>query len=86
MVRRLIAEYECQLKFVIDNPADCEEVLTYLAEFPEIERAAVMLMPQGIDAETLAQKAFWLEPFCAAHGFTFCPRRHVEWFGAERAR
>ena len=46
----------------------------------------VMLMPQGIDAETLAEKAFWLEPYCAAHGFTFCPRRQIEWFGPERGR
>jgi 7-carboxy-7-deazaguanine synthase len=86
VIRRLLAEYDCQWKFVIDTPADCEEVLTYLGAFPEIERSAVMLMPQGIDAETLAQKAFWLEPFCAAHGFTFCPRRQIEWFGPERGR
>ena len=31
VVRRLIAEYEFQLKFVIDRPDDCREVETYLA-------------------------------------------------------
>jgi 7-carboxy-7-deazaguanine synthase len=81
-----VAEYEYQLKFVIDRPADCEEVLTYLLEFPEIERSRVMLMPQGIDADALAERAFWLVPFCAAHGFTFCPRRQIEWFGSQRGR
>ena len=35
IVHRLLAEYEHQLKFVIDTPADCEEVEEYLMEFPE---------------------------------------------------
>ena len=56
MIRRLIAEYDCQMKFVIDRPADCDEVLAYLADFPEIERSRVMLMPQGVDADALAER------------------------------
>jgi 7-carboxy-7-deazaguanine synthase len=84
IVHRLIAEHDYQLKFVIDCPADRGEVLAYLEEFPEIDRARVMLMPQGIDAQTLAEKALWLEPYCVAQGMTFCPRRQIEWFGAER--
>jgi len=86
VIRRLIAEYDYQLKFVVDCPADCREVLAYLAEFPEIERPRVMLMPQGVDADTLAEKALWLEPYCAANRFTFCPRRQIEWFGTERGK
>jgi 7-carboxy-7-deazaguanine synthase len=85
-VRRLIAEYDCQWKFVIDTPDDCEEVLAYLAAFPEIDRTSVMLMPQGIEAAALAEKAAWLEPYCMTNGFAFCPRRQVEWFGAQRGR
>jgi 7-carboxy-7-deazaguanine synthase len=84
VIRRLTAEYDYQLKFVIDRPEDCREVETYLTEFPEIERSRVMLMPQGVDADVLAEKAGWLAPYCAEHGFQFCPRRHIEWFGAER--
>ena len=86
MIRRLIAEHDYQLKFVVDCQADCEEVLAYLAEFPEIERSRVLLMPQGIDAAELAAKALWLQPYCAANELTFCPRRQIEWFGTERGR
>jgi 7-carboxy-7-deazaguanine synthase len=86
VIRRLIAEYDYQLKFVVDSPDDSDEVLAYLADFPEIERSRVMLMPQGVDAESLAEKARWLQPACAAHGLTFCPRRQIEWFGFERGR
>ena len=77
----MIAEYDYQLKFVVDWPEDCREVETYLAEFPEIRRGRVMLMPQGVEADVLAEKAAWLEPYCATHGFQFCPRRQIEWFG-----
>jgi 7-carboxy-7-deazaguanine synthase len=84
VVRRLTAEYEHQLKFVIDCPDDCREVETYLAGFPQIDRSRVMLMPQGTDAATLDQKAAWLEPYCQAHGLRYCPRRQIEWFGLVR--
>ena len=83
-IRRLMAEYDYQLKFVVDRLEDCREVEAYLAEFPEIELGRVMLMPQGTDSKALAEKAAWLEPHCAQRGFRFCPRRQIEWFGAER--
>ncbi len=86
VIRRLIAQYDYQLKFVVDCPADCEEILAYLREFPEIERSRVMLMPQGVDAAALTEKARWLQPYCAAHELAFCPRRQIEWFGPGRGR
>ena len=86
VIRRLIAEYDCQLKFVVDCPEDCREVESYLAEFPEIERGRAMLMPQGVEPGPLAEKAAWLAPYCAAHGLSFCPRRQIEWFGTQRGR
>ena len=84
VVRRLMADYDCQLKFVVERPEDCGEVEAYLAAFAEIPASRVMLMPEGADAETLAAKAAWLAPYCAEHGYHFCPRRQIEWFGAER--
>jgi 7-carboxy-7-deazaguanine synthase len=84
VIRRLAAEHDCQWKFVVDRPDDCCEIEAYLAEFPQIERTRVMLMPQGVAVEALAQKAAWLEPYCAKQGFQFCPRRQIEWLGAAR--
>jgi 7-carboxy-7-deazaguanine synthase len=86
VVRRLLAEYDYQLKFVIDRPADCEETMAYLAAFPGLDRSRVMLMPQGTDAAELSAKARWLEPYCAEHKLQFCPRRHIEWFGSGRGK
>ncbi len=84
VIRRLTSEYDCQLKFVIDHRDDCREVESYLEEFPAISRGRVMLMPQGTEANALAAVTAWLEPYCIRHGFSFCARRHVEWFGAKR--
>ncbi len=84
VLRRLNAQYDCQFKFVVASLADCAEVDAYLADFPEIDRGRVLLMPMGTDPVELAAKQQWLEPYCAEHGLTFCPRRHIEWFGCRR--
>jgi 7-carboxy-7-deazaguanine synthase len=84
VIRRLVREYPYQIKFVVDSPRDCQEAETWLAEFPEIDRARVLLMPQGTDLEILNRHAAWLEPYCRERGFQFCPRKHIEWFGCVR--
>jgi 7-carboxy-7-deazaguanine synthase len=86
VINRLISEYDYQIKFVIDTPADCQEAEEYLSSMPQIDRSRVMLMPQGTDPEELAAKTQWLEPYCAEHNLLFCPRRHVEWFGPGRGK
>jgi 7-carboxy-7-deazaguanine synthase len=84
VLRRLVAEYPYQIKFVVDSPADCQAAQAWLEEFPQIDRSRVLLMPQGIDVETLEQKAEWLQPYCQEHRLHFCPRKHIEWFGCVR--
>jgi 7-carboxy-7-deazaguanine synthase len=84
VIRQLLCDYPYQLKFVVDTPADCEEIERYLTEFPEVERQRVLLMPQGVDLKALAEIGSWLESYCTQQGYRFCPRRHIEWFGAKR--
>jgi len=84
VIRRLVGEYTYQFKFVVGSRGDCEETLRYLEEFPKIDRRRVMLMPLGTEADELSKVGKWLEPYCAEHGFRFCPRRQIEWFGLVR--
>jgi 7-carboxy-7-deazaguanine synthase len=84
VVRRLVREREYQVKFVIDTPADLDEMMAYLVEIPEIARDRVLLMPQGTGQEALDARAEWLRPYCEAHGLIFCPRKQIEWFGPVR--
>jgi len=84
VVHRLLQGYPFQLKFVVDQPADLAEIVEYLDEFPEAQADRILLMPQGVDPIELAAKQLWMEPFCQKHGFRFCPRKHIEWYGAKR--
>ncbi len=84
VLRRLVREYDYQVKLVVDQPRDLDEVERFLAEFPEIDRAHTMLMPQGTEAAELEEKARWIQAFCPKHGLQFCPRRQIEWFGPGR--
>lgn len=84
VIRQLLAHYDYQLKFVIDSRADLAEVDRWLAEFPQARRDRVLLMPQGIEADSLGDIQQWLEPYCHEQGFMFCPRKHIEWYGSRR--
>jgi len=81
VVHRLIAEFDYQIKFVVDVPEDFEDVQRYLEDMPQIDRSRVMLMPQGTEVKELTEKGQWIEPYCEAQGLRFCPRRQIEWFG-----
>ena len=84
IVGQLIQQYEYQLKFVVDSPADLDEILSYLAKLKPVDPTRVMLMPQGVDLAELDKRAQWLEPLCNVNGFTFCPRKHIQWYGNKR--
>lgn len=84
VLRQLLAEYDCQLKFVVDERADLEEIHAFLGDFPQAAPERVLLMPQGVDQESLEERAAWLRPYCQEQGWIFCPRMHIEWYGAVR--
>jgi 7-carboxy-7-deazaguanine synthase len=84
VMRRLLAEYDYQLKFVIDRPSDLAEVEAWLAEFPQVDRRRVLLMPQGTETAALERIAHWLVGYCREQGFGYCPRKHIKWYGGQR--
>jgi 7-carboxy-7-deazaguanine synthase len=84
VIRYLTTRYPYQMKFVVGEQEDGEEVLDYLLDFPDIDRDRVMLMPEGVTLGRLNCVERWLKPFCAKHALIFCPRRQIEWYGAMR--
>ncbi len=85
VVASLIERHNYQLKFVVADPADVVEIESYIAEVGSVDHNKVLLMPEGIDDQTLRQRASWLEGLCEENGFTFCPRQHIAWYGNKRA-
>lgn len=84
VIEKLTTQYAYQMKFVVDTPEDLVEIEAYLTEFPHLSRERVLLMPQGTNAAELEKKAAWLVPYCAEQGFVYCPRMHIQWYGATR--
>ena len=84
-VQRLIdGSPDFQLKFVVAAEADVAEVDDLLARLSEWTPADVLLMPEGIDAATLGERAGWIVDLCLRRGWRFCPRLHVALFGNKR--
>ena len=84
VIRRLVTEYGCQLKFVIDTPEDLVDVEDWLREFPEVRGEDVYLMPQGIEPAALREKEPWVATSATARGWRMSPRKHIEWYGNRR--
>lgn len=86
VIRRFMEGYDYQLKFVVDQPADMDEIDTLLGQLCKVEPSNVLLMPQGTKAVELSRRSAWLVEICKARGFVFCPRVHIMLYGDVRGR
>ncbi|MEM6561225.1 MAG: 7-carboxy-7-deazaguanine synthase QueE [Planctomycetota bacterium] len=73
-----------QLKFVVADESDLQEIHTLLDDLHGWTPADVLLMPEGTDSATLRAREGWLVELCRSEGFRFCPRLHIELFGNTR--
>jgi 7-carboxy-7-deazaguanine synthase len=84
VIAEWVKNYDFQLKFVVSSEKDLAEIKDLLSRFPLVPFHRVLLMPEGIDAQSLASRASWLVEICKREGFRFCPRLHIELFGHTR--
>ena len=84
IVRRLIATYPYQLKFVVDAPEDLIEIQEYLATLGNVQNGRVLLMPMATDVGQMRAKSEWMVPFATQRGYRYCPRMQLEWYGNRR--
>ncbi|MDR3233765.1 MAG: 7-carboxy-7-deazaguanine synthase QueE [Planctomycetaceae bacterium] len=83
-VQQLILRYNYQLKFVVDTPDDLQDIGEYLSQFHGVVPERVLLMPQAVDAASMAKKGEWIQPYCDANGYRYCPRMQLVWYGNKR--
>ncbi|HLW77612.1 MAG TPA: 7-carboxy-7-deazaguanine synthase QueE [Bryobacteraceae bacterium] len=83
VLRRLIEHYEYQLKFVVSSPHDLEEI-HQMIDTIGASRDRVMLMPEGIDAVTVHDRARWIAGICRREGFRYSPRLQIDLWGNRR--
>jgi 7-carboxy-7-deazaguanine synthase len=80
VMKRLIASYDYQLKFVVLAEEDVAEIRRLVGQL-QANPQKVVLMPEGTDAETLRLRAAWIVEACKQEGYRFSPRLHVELYG-----
>jgi 7-carboxy-7-deazaguanine synthase len=83
ILRRLIQLYPYQLKFVITDPSDLQQVNAIVSEVGA-SRSRVLLMPEGVDAAMLAERGRWLADIAKREGFRMTPRLHIDLWGNRR--
>ena len=83
VLTELMARYQYQLKFVIAQPDDLDEVRSLVASL-HADREHVILMPEGTDTDRLKERGIWLAEICKSEGFRFSPRLHVDLWGPRR--
>lgn len=72
-----------QLKFVVSDSAQLTEIEKLLANLRGWNAGDILLMPEGITVEALAQRR-WIVDECVKRGWRYCPRLHIELFGNVR--
>jgi 7-carboxy-7-deazaguanine synthase len=83
VLKKLIREYEYQLKFVVSSPEDLLEIEAIL-QGTGADRSRVMLMAEGIDAAVIRDRAKWIAEVCKREGFRYSPRLHIDLWGDRR--
>jgi 7-carboxy-7-deazaguanine synthase len=83
VLQRLMGAFDYQMKFVVSDPADLQEI-AQIAGALQVPTSRILLMPEGNDPETLAQRSLWLVEVCKGSGYRFCPRLHVMLYGNRR--
>ena len=73
-LKKLTANYNYQLKFVMDKIEDITEVHQILNDLKDFDRSKVLLMPQAKNISEYLKKSPLIVELCKANGFIFSPR------------
>ena len=82
-VLKQLMQYPYQLKFVMVSETDLAEIARILDE-TNADRSRVVLMPEGTDSATLAERGRSIAEICKREGFRYSPRLHVDLWGNRR--
>jgi 7-carboxy-7-deazaguanine synthase len=77
-----ISEKELQLKFVVGQPDDYQEIKEeFLAHLKDWNPADILLMPLGATPEELKSTSNMVAEIAIKNGWRYAPRLHIDHFG-----
>ena len=81
-----MAAYDNQIKFVVDEPDDLNEIADVVEKLDGLGLYSVYLMPQATQTDDYLKKSRWLAEYCKQAGFSFSPRLQVMLWGSQRGK
>jgi len=84
VMQQFIDSYDYQLKFVVNQKDDFDEIDEILGKLANVDRSRVLIMGQGKTTRELRDKTKWIIELCKECGFGYTPRLHIELFGNRR--
>jgi 7-carboxy-7-deazaguanine synthase len=84
VMRKFLDGYDCQLKFVVDQPSDFEELHQVVSRLEIAEPNRVLIMAQGTTPRQIRLKAQWIVELCKEFGYGYTPRLHIDLYGNRR--
>ena len=77
-----VNSYNFQLKFVVSKEEEIKEIQNVISRIEgKILPEKVLLMPEGVDPDTLRSRYDLLIDLCKEHGYRLCHRLHIDLFG-----
>ena len=77
-----VNSYNFQLKFVVSKEEEIKEIQNVISRIEgKILPEKVLLMPEGIDLDTLRSRYDLLIDLCKENGYRLCHRLHIDLFG-----
>jgi len=86
ILQLLVANYDYQLKFVIESESDIDEAQACVEALGPVDRNRVFLMPQARRREELVEKSASLAEYCEKTGFVLGQRLHILLWDGARGR
>ncbi|HEY7305107.1 MAG TPA: 7-carboxy-7-deazaguanine synthase QueE [Bryobacteraceae bacterium] len=83
VLRRLMAGYRYQLKFVVAQPGDLAEIEAIQSDL-QVPSSRIMLMPEGTRPAVIQDRGRWLAEICKSTGYRYSPRLHIDLWGDKR--
>lgn len=84
VIQKFIADYDYQLKFVVERKKDFIEVQEILGKLEKVDASRVLIMAQATNRKELRDKGPWIVALCKKQGYGYSPRLHIELFGNRR--
>jgi 7-carboxy-7-deazaguanine synthase len=84
VIESYIDSHDYQIKFVVADREDIDEIEEVLASLSDYDRERVLLMPEGVDRDVLRDRGEWLAEECKERGFRYSPRLQIHIYGNKR--